>query len=291
MTPPRFNSFLPNTFADCDASYEEARYVLAGVPFDGTTSFRPGTRAGPRAIRELSYNFEAYIPSYRLSLDQIPVHDLGDLDTPAGAAEMVDLVEETVQKIQADGKIPILLGGEHTVTIGAARAVKPPVFVVCDAHLDLRCEFRGQRYNHACTTRLVHEEGVPEIVIIGARSGTAEQYAFAEQLTLYTADQVRERGIDPVIGEVTELIGSRNIYLSVDADAIDCCLTPGLGTPEPFGLTPHDIREVIAAIGPQAIAFDYMEVCPLDNGQTAAVAAQLVREFIAAHWSAMAGQH
>jgi agmatinase len=233
----------------------------------------------------LSYNFEAYIPAYGLSLDEIPIHDLGDLNTPAGAEEMVSLVWETVRAIRDDGKVPVILGGEHSATIGAARAVEPPVFVVCDAHLDLRSEFRGLRYNHACTTRLVHEEGVPEIVILGARSGTAEQFEYASRLHLYTADHIRDQGIGAVLQEVRGLISDRDLYLSIDADAIDCCLTPGLGTPEPFGLTPQDIRAVIAALGPQAVAFDYMEVCPCDNGQTAAVAAQLVREFIAGHWS------
>jgi agmatinase len=239
MSPPGITPVIPHTFADCEASYEEARYVLVGVPFDGTTSFRPGTRSGPRAIREMSYNFESFIPEYRLSLDEIPV--------------------------------------------------QPEVFVVCDAHLDLRSEFRGQRYNHACSTRLVYEDGVHEIFILGARSGTAEQFAFAEQLHLYTPARIRDRGIGAVVREIAECIGERDLYLSVDADAIDCCITPGLGTPEPFGLTPHDIRAVIATLGPLAGAFDYMEVCPCDNGQTACVAAQLIREFIAAHWSAQPG--
>jgi agmatinase len=286
MSPPGITPVIPHTFADCEASYEEARYVLVGVPYDGTTSFRPGTRSGPRAIREISYNFESYIPEYHLSLDEIPVHDMGDLDIPAGAQDVVTLVEDTVLMIRADGKVPVVLGGEHTATIGVARAMKPGVFVVCDAHLDLRSEFRGQRYNHACSTRLVYEEGVREIFILGARSGTAEQFAFAEQLHLYTAARIRDQGIEAVIREVAGSIGGRDLYLSVDADVIDCCLTPGLGTPEPFGLTPHDIRAIIATLGPLAGAFDYMEVCPCDNGQTACVAAQLIREFIAAHWSA-----
>jgi agmatinase len=286
MSPPGITPVIPHSFADCEASYEEARYVLVGVPYDGTTSFRPGTRSGPRAIREISYNFESYIPEYHLALDEIPVHDLGDLDTPAGAGDVVALVEDTVRKIRGDGKIPVILGGEHTATVGAARAMEPEIFVVCDAHLDLRSEYRGQRYNHACSTRLVYEEGVHEIFILGARSGTAEQFAFAEQLHLYTPTRIRERGIGTVLREIAEFARGRDLYLSVDADAIDCCITPGLGTPEPFGLTPDDIRAVIAAIGPLSGAFDYMEVCPCDSGQTACVAAQLIREFIAAHWSA-----
>jgi len=97
---------------------------------------------------------------------------------------------------------------------------------------------------------------------------------------------VRERGIGAVLREVREHIAGKRVYLSIDADAIDCCLTPGLGTPEPFGLTPLDIREVVRALAPHAAGFDYVEVAPFDSGQTAAVAAQVVREFIARHWVA-----
>jgi agmatinase len=252
-------------------------------------SFKPGTRFGPRAIRDQSFNFEPYIPDYRVDLSELPVHDMGDLDLPVVAETVVDLVEEAVGQIVRDGKVPVLLGGEHTVTVGAVRAVKPDVFVVCDAHLDLREEYRGAVYNHGCSTRLVYEGGVREIVILGARSGTRDQYKFAERLHLYPADEIRAMGIKAVITDVKRIIGSRKIYLSIDADVIDGCLTPGLGTPEPFGITPQDVRELVAALAPTASAFDYVEVCPCDQGQTASVAAQIVRTFLASHWSS--GQH
>ena len=273
-------------FADCETPYPESRYVVLGAPYDGTTSFKPGTRFGPRAIRDQSYNFEPYIPDYRVDLSSLPVHDRGDLDLPVVAEMVVDLVEEAVGEIVHDGKVPVLLGGEHTVTVGAVRAVKPDIFVVFDAHLDLREEYRGAAYNHGCSTRLVYEGGVHEIVILGARSGTREQYEFAEKLHLYSADKIRAMGIQAVITDVKRIIGGRKIYLSVDADVIDGCLTPGLGTPEPFGITPQDVRELVSALAPSASAFDYVEVCPCDQGQTASVAAQIVRIFLASHWTA-----
>jgi agmatinase len=197
--------------------------------------------------------------------------------------DLVGQVADVTGDIVRDGKVPVMLGGEHTATIGAVRAVRPDVYVVCDAHLDLRDELDGTAYSHGCVTRRVLDT-VDDVVIIGARSGDAGQFeAAAERTRLYTADAVRERGIAAVLGEVLGEFGGRRVYLSIDADAIDCCLTPGLGTPEPFGMTPLDIREVVRTLAPHAVGFDYVEVAPFDAGQTAAVAAQLVREFIARH--------
>jgi agmatinase len=285
------NGFLNHLFTGANTAYPDARYVIFGVPYDSTTSFRAGTRQGPRAIRELSYNFETYMPSYNLDLAELPVTDLGDLDTNVTADDMVMEVQAAVQGIVSDGKIPVMLGGEHSITTGAVRAVRPDCFLVCDAHLDLREEYRGTISNHACTTRRVYDDGIQNIIIIGGRSGTADQFEFAKNhLTLYTSDDVRERGIGPVLQEIRERIAGRRVYLSIDADVIDCCLTPGLGTPEPFGLTPEDIRDVIGMVAPHSVAFDYVEVCPpYDHGQAATVGAQMIREFIAAHWAAHSG--
>ena len=273
-------------FADADASYEDARYAVFGVPYDGTTSFRPGARFGPRAIREVSFNFESYDPATGIDFFEVPVTDLGDLAVSRLPEEVARQTADVAEDIVQDGKVPVMLGGEHTATVGAVRAVRPEVYVVCDAHLDLREELDGTPYSHGCVARRVLE-AVEDVVIIGARSGDREQFEIAAEKTrLYTADAVRERGIGAVLREVREHVAERRIYLSIDADAIDCCLTPGLGTPEPFGMTPLEIREVVRALAPYAAGFDYVEVAPFDSGQTAAVAAQMVREFIARHWVA-----
>lgn len=279
--------FSHSFFADSNASYPDAQYVIFGVPFDSTTSFRPGTRTGPRAIRELSYNFESYMPAFDMDLADVPFTDLGDLDVSCSPEAMAQEVQEAVREIVRDKKIPVMLGGEHSITAAAVHAVCPDCFVVCDAHLDLREEFRGTANNHACTTRRVYEDSTRDIIIIGGRSGTADQFAFARKnLVLYTADIIHQNGIESALEEIREKITGKRVYLSIDADAIDCCLTPGLGTPEPFGLVPRDIRDVIRIVAPYSVAFDYTEVCPAyDHGQAATVAGQLVREFIAAHWT------
>lgn len=275
--------FNNNLFADADSSYEDARYVIFGVPYDGTTSFMPGTRDGPDAIRKISYNFEQFLPEYQYTLSEAGIHDLGNLEVPSLPDDVIYAVEDVARQIQSDGKIPIALGGEHSITLGLYNAFRSDCYVVCDAHLDLREEFGNTPNNHACITRRVAEAGAKEIFIIGARSGTEEEYAFARNLNLYSADCVRERGISAILDEIVNKIAGRSVYFSIDADAIDCCLTPGLGTPEPFGITHFDLRDVVRRIGPLAEAFDYMEVCPIDAGQTAAVAAKLIREFIAVH--------
>ena len=279
-------SFSTTLFADADAEYSSADYVLFGVPFDGTTSFKAGCRDATLAIRQVSYNIETYLPFYDLEMTDVSVHDMGDMYVECLPDLMVEQVADAVSDLMKDEKVPIMMGGEHSVTIGAVQTLKPKWYVVCDAHLDMQDEYRGSPFNHDCVTARV-SEAVENIVIIGARSGCKEEFEYArENYHLYTADDVEERGIRAVLDEVSELIGDDSLYLSIDADAIDCCLTPGLGTPEPFGLTPKDVRAVIRRLAKNAVGFDYVEVLPNDQGQTAMVAAHMIREFIAGHFCA-----
>jgi agmatinase len=281
-------TFPKSLFIGAETAYEDARFAILGVPYDGTTSFRPGTRFGPDAIRALSYNFESYVPDLDIDLADVPVADIGDIAPASLPDAVVEQVAEEIGFIFRDGKCPVMLGGEHSITIGAVQVVRPECFVVCDAHLDLRAEFGGTPCSHACTTRRVYDEITRDIFVIGARSGTREQFGYADRIRIFSADEVFERGIGPVCREIAEAIGGRTTYLSIDADAIDCCYTPGLGTPEPLGLTPRDIRTVITKIAPTSVAFDYVEVCPIDAGQAATVGAYMVREFIAAKWKTLA---
>jgi agmatinase len=133
----------------------------------------------------MSYNFETYLPSCDIDLADLPIIDLGDIETGVLPDTVVSDVFEAAGDIIRDGKIPIMLGGEHSITVGAVRAAKPDCFVVCDAHLDLRDEFRGTPHNHGCTTQRVLDEGIDDIIIVGARSGTKEQYDLARSLTLF----------------------------------------------------------------------------------------------------------
>ncbi|MHC1626355.1 MAG: agmatinase [Methanoculleaceae archaeon] len=277
------NIFPPALFADADSTGEDPETVIFGVPFDGTTTFRPGSRSGPGAIRAISYNFESYIPEFDLDLAEIPFSDEGDIEPPAVPELVIAEVRGRARDIINRGAVPLMLGGEHSITTGAVEACRPDCVVICDAHLDLRDEMGGTPWSHACTTRRIIDLGVETIIHIGARSGTREQYRVAdEDLIRYPSERVQEIGIRRVLDEITPLIRDRRVYLSIDADVIDCCLTPGVGNPEPFGLKPPDVREVCRTCAPFAAGMDYVEVCPIDSGQTAAVAAAVIRDFLAA---------
>jgi agmatinase len=235
----------------------------------------------------MSWNFEFYLPEHDLEMPDIPIYDGGDVELPVVDEQMATEITECTAQIVADKKIPIMLGGEHSITIGALAAVKPVWYIVCDAHLDLREEFRGSRFNHGCPSRWACEMLDNRVIIIGARSGDREQFEYAKEcIHLYDADMVLKGGIAAVIEDIQKIVKDEAVYLSIDADVIDCCLTPALGTPEPFGLTPQDIKHVIAAFAPQSVAFDYVEVTGADQGQTAAVAVMLIREFLSQHWLA-----
>ena len=174
-----------NQFIGCDKEYREADTVLFGAPYDSTTSFRPGTRFGPAAMRMESFGIETYSPLQGRDLvDDAKVFDSGDLELPFGAPEpALELIEGRAAEILADGTRPFLLGGEHLVTLGAFRAVQkkyPDVVVIhFDAHADLRGDYLGNPLSHACVLRRIHDlVGDHRIYQFGIRSGTREEFAF-----------------------------------------------------------------------------------------------------------------
>ena len=174
-----------NQFIGCDKEYEDAETVIFGAPYDSTTSFRPGTRFGPSAMRMESFGIETYSPLQDRDLvEDTKVFDSGDLELPFGAPEpALKLIEERAARILADGKRPFLLGGEHLVTLGAFRAVhkKYPNVVVIhfDAHADLREDYLGNPLSHACVLRRIHDiVGDGRIFQFGIRSGTRDEFRF-----------------------------------------------------------------------------------------------------------------
>ena len=174
-----------NQFIGCDKDYEDAEIVVFGAPYDSTTSFRPGTRFGPSAMRMESCGIETYSPLQDRDLvDDAKVFDSGDLELPFGAPEpALKLIEERAAEILSDGKRPFLLGGEHLVTLGAFRAVQkkyPDVVVIhFDAHADLREDYLGNPLSHACVLRRIHDlVGDNRIYQFGIRSGTRDEFRF-----------------------------------------------------------------------------------------------------------------
>ena len=257
-----------NQFIGCDKEYEEAETVLFGAPYDSTTSFRPGTRFGPAAMRMESFGIETYSPLQDRDLvDDTKVFDSGDLELPFGAPEpALEMIEDRAAEILRDGKRPFLLGGEHLVTLGAFRAVQrkyPDVVVIhFDAHADLRTDYLGNPLSHACVLRRCHDlVGDGRIFQFGIRSGTREEFAFMREGHVTT-----EPFASTTLSSVVEKLGSasdlatpqprnlatpqprnpatpqpRNpatsqpVYLTIDMDVLDPSEFPGTGTQEAGG--------------------------------------------------------
>ncbi|RZN40173.1 MAG: agmatinase [Methanosarcinales archaeon] len=287
--------FRERVFADASSSYEDADFVMFGVPFDATSSFRYGSSEAPDVIRKASYNFETYNDFFNIDLTDLHIHDLGDLDLDTHTGDMLHAVHDVATMIIRDGKVPIILGGEHTLTYSCVRAFteasdNPPDFgvIVLDAHLDLRDEYLGAKQSHACVSRNIIDDLTDNCVLIGVRSGSAEEYAHAKEkgVLWHSADKVDDAGIEPVIREALDALsdrGCKRIYLSIDTDVIDPAYAPGVGNPEPFGLSPRDVRDAIRIAAPYTCGFDLVEVNPgYDRGESAMLGARLVREFIAA---------
>ncbi len=284
------------TFPGATASRAEADYVVAGAPLDVSTTFRPGARFGPERIRRFARTFDDYDRTTGRRFSECGVHDRGEVrawdDAPAYLAWLAGELRDVV----ADGAVPLLLGGEHTVSAAGVNAVGPDVFVCLDAHLDLRSDYDGNEYSHATVTRRILDRvgagvddgdadgdgpaggGVEEAIVLGARTGSPAEWDRAEapDVTVVPPEAVPDFDLDA-------RLSGRRAYLSVDVDAADPGFAPGTGTPEPFGLAPREMRAVVRTVAPYATGFDVVEVNDRDDGQAASLAAKLCRAFVYAH--------
>ncbi|ELZ33349.1 agmatinase [Halogeometricum pallidum JCM 14848] len=266
-------------FPGATASRDDAAYVVVGAPLDISTTFRPGTRFGPERIRRFARTFDDYDRRTDLRFSDCLVHDEGDVRPWDDAAEYVEWVAGTLRDAVRDDAVPLLLGGEHTVTRAGVDAVAPDVFVCLDAHLDLRDEYDGNEWSHATVTRRVLDElGAEEAIVLGARTGSPEEWdrADADDVTVVAP----EDAADFAFGDRLE---GKSAYLSVDIDGADPGFAPGTGTPEPFGLEPREMRDVVRTVAPHADGFDVVEVNDRDDGQAASLAGKLLREFVFSH--------
>jgi len=272
-------------FADAVASFDDARIVLFGVPFDRTSSFRFGSRWAPDAIREASYNFESYMMDHGRNILEIKFHDLGNLPDFATATDMVKDVSETSAKIVKAGKIPIAIGGEHSIAPAVVRGLPTEVGVIgLDAHLDFRDAYMEDKWSHACSQRRIGDHvGFDRTLYAGVRSFSAEEKEDRERLGLsfISAYEIHQRGIERAIDRALHAVGREKVHLTIDTDAIDPAFAPAVGNPEPFGLTPLQVKAVVNTLAPRLVGMDINEVSPAwDQGQTALLAARLVREAI-----------
>ncbi len=274
-------------FEGCTASYQDARIVLVGAGFDGTSSYRPGSRFAPQAIRaEALYSQENFSPYFQRDLTEFPIHDQGDLDLPFGEkGQALESIRQAARHILQDKKIPAFIGGEHLISLPVIEEtlqVYPELRVVqLDAHLDLMDELFGESLSHGTVMRRVVEKlGTGERLFqVGIRSGSREEFQFAAEHTQLFPFHTRE------FLKHLVLLKDVPVYLSVDIDVFDPSLIPGTGTPEAGGIFFPEFMEFLKAIRQlNIVAFDLVELSPkLDaTGNSAIHAAKILRELLIA---------
>ncbi|MCG7841497.1 MAG: agmatinase [Methanomassiliicoccales archaeon] len=268
-------------FAMANSTFDEAEFVIMGVPYDGTTRLRSGTRKAPAAIRKASNIFDPYLFEHKLDLSKVKVHDAGDVDCGSSCDDMFKAVEEKARRIINTGKFPILIGGERSITYPLVKAYDEVGVISIDAHLDFRSEC-NMKFNHACTMKRVAEVvGIENIVPFGVRSISKEEL-FGELPNYVDAYQIREGGLDNSWKKALNMMRRENVLLSLDMDGIDPGFAPGTSRPEPFGLTGYEVKRCIDMVGDRLVGFDISEVLPShDPGATAALAARFIMEVIA----------
>jgi len=281
---------FPDYFADAESSFDDASLILFGVPFEKTSSFRHGADKGPSEIRQASWNFERYDLRTGINFEDILVHDYGDLDVETlNSKELFDTVKTFTSTVLRKQKIPIAIGGDHSITPGIVSAFPKDIAVLSlDAHMDFRQEYKNDIYNHACVIRRIADHiPLENIAVLGLRSAEKEEYQQAQQQGLFFRDAftINNTGLKTIIHQTKTLLKGKKIYLTLDIDVVDPAYAPGTSTPEPCGLTPMQVIEIIEVFSPQLIGCDLVEVCPpYDQGQTAVLAAKLIKIYLGLMW-------
>ncbi|MSR91554.1 agmatinase [Inconstantimicrobium porci] len=270
-------------FIGCESNYEDSNVVLFGAPFDGTTSYRPGTRFGSKAIRSESFGIETYSPYQDKDLEDYKIFDYGDLELCFGNTERVlKDIEEQADTIFNDEKIPGMMGGEHLVTLGAVRAaVKkyPDLNIIhFDAHTDLREEYLGETLSHATVMRRIHDiVGDNKIHQFGIRSGERKEFYWAKEHT--NLNKFNFNGLE----EAVKLLQGKPVYFTIDLDVLDPSEFCGTGTPEAGGVSFTELLNAIIEVGKlNIVGFDMVELSPIydQSGASTAIACKILRELL-----------
>lgn len=273
------------TFISCDSEYQDAKIVLFGAPFDSTTSYRPGTRFGCKAIRSESYGLETYSPYQDKDLEDIEVFDSGDIELCMGNSEKaLEQISERTSTILEDGKLPFMIGGEHLVTFGAFREIVkkyPEVHIIhFDAHADLRDEYLGVQLSHACVLRRCHDLiGDDKIYQFGIRSGDRSEFYWSKEGHTYMNKFNFES-----LEAVARGLGNTPVYFTIDLDVLDPSVFPGTGTPEAGGVTFMELLDAMKTVTSHCniVGCDVNELSPYydQSGVSTAVACKVVRELL-----------
>ena len=274
-------------FSGNQQSYEEAKYVIVGVPFDLTSTYRSGSKFAPLAIRDSSQNIECYSFRTGVSIEEIRIHDLGDLHVAADVELTLGRLALVAQDLFDDEKIPVFIGGEHTITLGIMRSLNPKVAVVSfDAHLDLRDNYLGLSVSHTTFLRRINEDVKPcKILEVGTRAVCREELDYAKEtgIDYITANQIRKDGINKTVEAIKSVLsGCEKVYITVDMDVLDPAYVPAVPNPEPEGLDTSTLLDLLEAVcDHRVVGFDVVEVAPhYDNGVTSTQATKVVFEML-----------
>lgn len=252
------------------STYKDSLFVVQPYPVDLTTTYVAGANNGPRAILDASSHMELFDEETKLTPYREGIFTAADVAVEGGAEDTLKEVEQRVGTIVRAGKVPVLIGGEHTGTVGAVAALKKKhddlTVIVFDAHADLRDAYAGSTWNHACVARRILDTGA-KLIQVGIRSMSEEEDRFlrkAENVKAFYASEVRENLEDVVKGITGDL--TEHVYISVDLDVLETGIMPAVGTPEPGGLTWPEMTDILREIfrrGSNVVGFDVMELSPI----------------------------
>lgn len=271
------------TFLGCDKEFDESRIVIFGAPFDSTTSYRPGTRFASKTMRAESYGLETYSPYQNLDLEDAAVFDGGDLELCFGDTnKALDDITAFTQEILDNGKLPLMIGGEHLVTLGTVRAVAkkyPDLHIIhFDAHADLRDDYLGARLSHATVLHRVWDiVGDGKIYQFGIRSGDRSEFLWGKEHVF--THKFDFQGLEEVIEKLKE----KPVYFTLDLDVLDPSCFPGTGTPEAGGVQFLQLLDAILKVCElNIVGCDINELSPLldASGASTAVALKVLRELL-----------
>jgi agmatinase len=279
-----------NVFSGFDKPFEKADYLVLGVPFDVTSTYRTGARFMPTAVRQASLNIETYSFRTGLDVEDLRVHDLGDLHVSTDTETTLERLALAIKSLVEADKIPVSIGGEHTITLGIARGLghkaKKTAIVSFDAHLDLRDEFMDLKLSHTTFMRRLNESVRPAAVFeLGTRAVCKEELAYAKKagIEFFTAQQIRKEGTQQIVGQLRKKLADYDsLYVSVDMDFLDPAYVPAVQNPETDGLDPPCLLDILSAICDKRVAgFDVLEIAPsYDQGISAIAAAKVIFEIL-----------
>lgn len=251
------------------SAYDTSKIVVLPVPYDGTSTWGKGADLGPQAILEASANMELYDIETRSEVCRIGIHTASPVLEKASPEKMVEAVYKEVKKHLHNDKFVVTLGGEHSITAGPARAYAEKVPGLCvlqiDAHTDLRQEYLGSKFNHACVMARVKE--LCPVVQVGIRSMAEEELQDMDPNRVFFANDIAGSG-DLWMEDVLEKL-DYNVYVTIDLDGLDPSVLPATGTPEPGGLTYYEVLHLIrkVTVKKNLVGFDVMELCPNEHSK------------------------